>query len=615
MSEGQMLVQMPIVTSPVAVAAAPVGTVSQGANAEGFVEALRGAAQASVTRDSLPKDVGSNDDVQSASLVALGKLAHISDARLISPQNADNAVTGDQPVAVKARTPDKAVPTPESIEGGADAASDSTSSQGEQTGIPACSKLENATMAAMAQLAPIVVVPAPTATTGCNSSGATGNASLCGTPVTLAMQHSSGDALNLMVRSLPSSGFPAVERSVEKNVLPVPGSTDGTVASPLLPSQSDGGRGLVKEAPADAVTGRKATDVNPSVNWETPNILTRQNVASSAASLENGSAVTTVLAVDTVAEQSEANVAINIVPRISVQQPANRAAIGPVIEAYAQAPLEQGSVQGDMPVEPGGNVGITRDSAGNPVKHQNVAMRHSDAQTPEQVVAPSKPDASNGAQSETITVDAVKKNASTANGGEFSRNDSDSSDQGAGAGNRADFLHHVKAERALATDAASSTTSTETVRTSSAMEQTISQIKDHIFVKDAKNGVEQVVIRLTPESLGELKVNLKMENQNLKIEIVAQNGATRDALVKHSELLRDTLARQNITMESFDVSTGGNNLSFTQRDQSNWQEFAQQRQIPPWLSSGRYGAAEAVETPRRTLHVVASEHAMVDVHF
>jgi len=70
----------------------------------------------------------------------------------------------------------------------------------------------------------------------------------------------------------------------------------------------------------------------------------------------------------------------------------------------------------------------------------------------------------------------------------------------------------------------------------------------------ADNG--QVTLKLHPEELGELKINMRMENQHLKVEITAQNPSVKDALMQNLDSLKETLSRQNIAMDRFDVSAG-----------------------------------------------------------
>lgn len=78
------------------------------------------------------------------------------------------------------------------------------------------------------------------------------------------------------------------------------------------------------------------------------------------------------------------------------------------------------------------------------------------------------------------------------------------------------------------------------------------KLAEHRFTQD--NG--QVTIRLHPADLGELKISVRMDDQRLRVEIVAENKTVKDALMENLGSLKDALARQNVEMKQFDVSTG-----------------------------------------------------------
>jgi flagellar hook-length control protein FliK len=150
--------------------------------------------------------------------------------------------------------------------------------------------------------------------------------------------------------------------------------------------------------------------------------------------------------------------------------------------------------------------------------------------------------------------------------------------------------------------------------TKEAMEHVVQQVKEHLTSRDYKTGTEQISIRLTPDNMGELKMNLRMENRQLKVEIITENSMIRDTLLKHSDSLRETLAKQNISMESFDVSTSGNGSS-SGRNQSDWRELAKQRQNNAvWLPNDGYRMADMPSKPVLK-YQAQTNHSMVDVHF
>jgi len=80
------------------------------------------------------------------------------------------------------------------------------------------------------------------------------------------------------------------------------------------------------------------------------------------------------------------------------------------------------------------------------------------------------------------------------------------------------------------------------------------QIREKLDAGGLGSDNGQITLKLHPEDLGELKINMRMENQHLKVEITAQNPQVKDALMQNLDTLKETLARQNISMDRFDVS-------------------------------------------------------------
>jgi flagellar hook-length control protein FliK len=148
----------------------------------------------------------------------------------------------------------------------------------------------------------------------------------------------------------------------------------------------------------------------------------------------------------------------------------------------------------------------------------------------------------------------------------------------------------------------------------SVTEHVARHVSEYYANREAKNGNDQIVLRLFPEHLGELKVNMKMDNQRLTVEIVTENRMVRDALIQNSDTLKDSLAKQNIKMDSFDVSTGSNNSGFGGRGHNDWRELAQNRQSLHWQQSGGYNVPKAV-IPTKLAYNPQAEYGMLDVHF
>jgi flagellar hook-length control protein FliK len=333
------------------------------------------------------------------------------------------------------------------------------------------------------------------------------------------------------------------------------------------------------------------------------------------------------LADEAVLPETESNLAATSVqmPSAAVsRQPEaaySRSMVQPVLDAYLQpSPTSSRSCGVDSTVE-----AQAMETTGAEIA-QTVLMRRTPAEVLHSVVPqaqedvpPSQTDlaeAVDGAVSrnENVAKTALTKTTSSESGASTGEEDSSTFRQ------QLEMHPHVtqmKTEQTHAT-AVSSGTSGETTIHRDVMDQVAGQVKEHLAGRDIRGGAEQIVIRLSPDNLGELKVNLRMENQCLKIEIVAENSMVRDTLIKHSDTLKESLANQNIKMETFDVSTGSNRNGAPSygQGQADWQELARQRQQQAALhSSGGYHQSDTAVIPNKAVYLASEEHSMLDVHF
>ena len=147
-------------------------------------------------------------------------------------------------------------------------------------------------------------------------------------------------------------------------------------------------------------------------------------------------------------------------------------------------------------------------------------------------------------------------------------------------------------------------------------EQVMQQVKERLVQHDVKPGSQQITLTLSPDNLGELKINLNLQGQKLSVEIVTENRTARDAIVQHTDALKESLARQNITMESFDVTTGGKGSGSQGQNQNAWRELVKQQQQQSWTSPRGYN-----NTTQADLHSDQTEyqrqkgHSLLDIHY
>lgn len=111
-------------------------------------------------------------------------------------------------------------------------------------------------------------------------------------------------------------------------------------------------------------------------------------------------------------------------------------------------------------------------------------------------------------------------------------------------------------------------------------ESILAQVKASVVSHDGKgNGV--MTVRLNPLELGDLQIKVRLENQQVKVEIISDNRTVREALMGNLDNLKESLLKQNLNMERFDVSTGGGN-GFSQG-------FREERGAQKRISSLLYG--------------------------
>jgi|GEM_PF-7111166 len=142
------------------------------------------------------------------------------------------------------------------------------------------------------------------------------------------------------------------------------------------------------------------------------------------------------------------------------------------------------------------------------------------------------------------------------------------------------------------------------------------QVKEQLGSRNIKQGSEQITIQLSPDHLGDIKVSFRLEDQRLKVEIVAENRTARESLLQHADALKESLARQNISMEKFEVTGGsGGNAGQNNFAQPEWREMAKNRQNQQWLSSGGYRTPSEDLVKQAPVYFAKAEHSTLDLHF
>ncbi|TWJ18033.1 flagellar hook-length control protein FliK [Geobacter argillaceus] len=87
-------------------------------------------------------------------------------------------------------------------------------------------------------------------------------------------------------------------------------------------------------------------------------------------------------------------------------------------------------------------------------------------------------------------------------------------------------------------------------------EQILAQVKEQLGKAEFRADDGRVVLRLHPEELGSLRIDVKLDDQRLRLHIVAENPAVREALTANMDSLKETLSRQQIVVDRFEVTSG-----------------------------------------------------------
>jgi flagellar hook-length control protein FliK len=108
------------------------------------------------------------------------------------------------------------------------------------------------------------------------------------------------------------------------------------------------------------------------------------------------------------------------------------------------------------------------------------------------------------------------------------------------------------------------------------------------------DGLHEVTLRLSPEQLGDLRIDLKLNGGRMDAVVRAESQDAREALLRDVPALREALASNGITLSSFDVSLSGGGQAPDQnapRQMGGWetgQGHRPQRESEPDAGSGGF---------------------------
>ena len=141
------------------------------------------------------------------------------------------------------------------------------------------------------------------------------------------------------------------------------------------------------------------------------------------------------------------------------------------------------------------------------------------------------------------------------------------------------------------------------------------QLVERLSSHDIKPGIDQIPLKVSPEHLGNVQLNLRMEEQGLKLEIIAEHRGVREALLRQGDELRETLARQNIRIDSFEVSTGSLGGQ-SQQQHREWRQMnPEQRIYHAQYASAARGSGAVQESLQTVQYFTPQYQSTIDVRF
>ena len=130
------------------------------------------------------------------------------------------------------------------------------------------------------------------------------------------------------------------------------------------------------------------------------------------------------------------------------------------------------------------------------------------------------------------------------------------------------------------------------IRLNSMQQQRMLQRVTKAFELAQQRGGE-IRLRLSPPALGSLKVELKFEGQQMSAKLEAEQSQARQLILEHLPALRDRLAEQGISIETFEVDL--------YHEQPGDAQYADQESTRDDSQGGGYSDRPATESPTESV--------------
>ena len=85
----------------------------------------------------------------------------------------------------------------------------------------------------------------------------------------------------------------------------------------------------------------------------------------------------------------------------------------------------------------------------------------------------------------------------------------------------------------------------------------IEQVQRTVLNSISRNGVHQVSLTLSPEKLGEIKLDIRVDGNTVSAQLNVENAQVKQIIEQNIQVLRDSLAQHNLSASSLDVNING----------------------------------------------------------
>ena len=111
----------------------------------------------------------------------------------------------------------------------------------------------------------------------------------------------------------------------------------------------------------------------------------------------------------------------------------------------------------------------------------------------------------------------------------------------------------------------------------------IKQLAERIHLHVDTGSKEEVIVKLKPDFLGQLKVRLVSENGHIKIDLITENHIVRNAISSHIPLLHQTLIEKGLPVQEINLFI-------------SWQTYSDNRRSPEHKAKTSFLSSKDVES-------------------